>query len=88
MRFLPSHPNRPTAESVDDRSDLRLIDRPQSVPWENGAHFFGIAARLMRLVLVGFARERHAAKRGGDASPVTLREADIFSRAATRRTWL
>jgi RNA polymerase sigma factor (TIGR02999 family) len=58
---------------------LRLIDRSQSVHWENRAHFFGIAARLMRVVLVDHARARHAAKRGGDAAPITLKETEVFS---------
>jgi len=40
--------------------------------WENRAHFFGIAARLMRMVLVDHARANHAAKRGGAAAAVTL----------------
>ena len=43
---------------------LRLVDQ-QSVRWENRAHFFGIAARLMRQILVDHARGRDAAKRGG-----------------------
>lgn len=58
---------------------LRLIDRSQAVQWENRSHFFGIAARLMRLVLVDNARARRAAKRGGEAVPVTLQEAVAFS---------
>jgi RNA polymerase sigma factor (TIGR02999 family) len=53
---------------------LRLIDRSQSVQWENRSHFFGIAARLMRLVLVDHARARHAGKRGGGIERVTLKE--------------
>ena len=40
--------------------------------WENRAHFFGIAARLMRMILVDHARAHHAAKRGGAAAAVTL----------------
>ncbi len=58
---------------------LRLIDRPQSVKWENRSHFFGIAARLMRLVLVDHARSRHAAKRGGEAGAITLQETEAFT---------
>jgi RNA polymerase sigma-70 factor (ECF subfamily) len=44
---------------------LRLIDQKR-VAWQNRAHFFGIAAQVMRRVLVDHARGRHAAKRGGD----------------------
>src|SRR5262245_3229666 len=50
---------------------LRLVDGPR-VPWQNRAHFFGIAARLMRRVLVDFARERNFQKRGGGRHQVTL----------------
>ena len=43
---------------------LRLIDQPR-IQWESRAHFFGIAARLMRRILVDDARKRNSAKRGG-----------------------
>ena len=47
---------------------VRLIEG-QQVPWEGRAHFFGIAARLMRQILVDHARARDAAKRGaGEAA--------------------
>lgn len=58
---------------------LRLIGGSPPVRWENRSHFFSIAARLMRLVLVDYARERRAAKRGGSAEPVTLSETAVFS---------
>ena len=51
---------------------VRLLDRSQPVQWENRAHFFGIAARLMRLVLVDDARSRYAAKRGAGVAAITL----------------
>jgi len=50
---------------------LRLVDQ-RRVEWRNRAHFFGIAAQMMRRVLVDHARGRLAAKRGGDLRPVTL----------------
>jgi RNA polymerase sigma factor (TIGR02999 family) len=50
---------------------LRLVDQRRS-SWENRAQFFGVAARLMRRVLVDHARARHAEKRGGDAVFVSL----------------
>ena len=53
---------------------VRLIDWKQ-VEWRNRAHFFGVAATLMRHILVQFARERQAAKRGGQDLQVTLSEA-------------
>jgi RNA polymerase sigma factor (TIGR02999 family) len=53
---------------------LRLVDEPR-VHWQNRAHFFGIAARLMRRILVDEARKRDSAKRGGGAIQVSLDEA-------------
>jgi RNA polymerase sigma-70 factor (ECF subfamily) len=50
---------------------LRLVDQP-TVEWQGRAHFFGVAARAMRSILVDHARARHAAKRGGRARAVTL----------------
>lgn len=53
---------------------LRLFDanRPG---WQNRAHFFGVAAKLMRHILVDFARSRDRIKRGGDLEQVSLDEA-------------
>ncbi len=53
---------------------LRLVDQPQ-IRWENRSHFFGIAARLMRSILVDDARKRNSAKRGGSLIQVPLDEA-------------
>lgn len=57
---------------------LRLIDQSQ-VHWQNRAHFFGIAAQMMRRILVDYARNRRYAKRGGSARQVSLDEAMIVS---------
>jgi RNA polymerase sigma factor (TIGR02999 family) len=51
---------------------LRLLDPSQPVEWESRAHFFGIAARTMRMILVDHARTQNAAKRGGDVDVITL----------------
>jgi len=53
---------------------LRLVDQPD-LTIENRAHFFGIAARLMRQILVDEARKRNSAKRGGEAIQVSFTEA-------------
>jgi RNA polymerase sigma factor (TIGR02999 family) len=53
---------------------LRLLPAPP-VDWQDRAHFFNLAARLMRRLLVEHARQQHAAKRGGLARRVTLEEA-------------
>jgi RNA polymerase sigma factor (TIGR02999 family) len=57
---------------------LRLIDW-KDVHWQNRAHFFGVAAQLMRRILVDFARTRRYAKRGGGARPLSLDDTVIVS---------
>ena len=57
---------------------LGLIDQ-RTVQWQNRAHFFGIAAHLMRRILAAYARSRHYAKRGGGTRRVSLEEAMIVS---------
>ena len=52
---------------------LKLIEQ-RNVQWQNRAHFFGIAAQLMRRILVDHARTRHRVKRGGAAMRVPLEE--------------
>ena len=52
---------------------LKLIEQ-RNVRWQNRAHFFGIAAQLMRRILVDHARTRHRVKRGGAAMRVPLEE--------------
>jgi RNA polymerase sigma factor (TIGR02999 family) len=53
---------------------LRLVEH-EGIDWQNGAHFFGVAAQAMRRVLVDYARRRNFAKRGGAAQRVALEEA-------------
>lgn len=57
---------------------LRLVDW-ENVSWQNRAHFFAVAAQIMRRVLVDHAREKKAAKRDG-GQKLTLDEAVSFSR--------
>ena len=58
---------------------LQLADQPQ-VSWENRAQFFGLAAQLMRNILVDHARARQADKRGGGALQVSLSAVDQLGR--------
>lgn len=59
---------------------LRLVDQ-KNVHWQNRAHFFGIAAQMMRRILVDYARGRNYEKRGGGARALSLDEALIVSDA-------
>lgn len=67
------HTLQPTA--LINEVFLRLIDQ-HDIKWQNRAHFFGIAARLMRRVLVDHARAHQAAKRGGVHYSLSLSKAD------------
>jgi len=58
---------------------LRLVDQ-QYVRWQNRAHFFGIAATLMRRILVDHARGKQRVKRGAGAQRVSLEEIATVSR--------
>jgi len=55
---------------------IRLVDQKR-VQWQNRAHFFGIAAQLMRRILVDHARAKKRAKRGGSDVRVTLAESTL-----------
>ena len=57
---------------------IRLVDQ-KNVHWQNRSHFFGIAAQMMRRILVDYARSRNYAKRGGGARHLSLDECLIAS---------
>jgi RNA polymerase sigma factor (TIGR02999 family) len=66
------HTLQPTA--LVHEAYVKLIDQSRA-QWQNRAQFFGVAAQLMRRILVDHAREHAAAKRGGGVRPVTLIDA-------------
>ena len=66
------------ATALVNEAYLRLIDQKR-VRWQNKAHFMGIAAQMMRRILVDYARTRHYVKRGGGAPKVSLDEAATLS---------
>ena len=74
------HTLQPTA--LVHEAYLRLVDE-KSVSWQSRAHFHGIAAKVMRRILVDHARARNAVKRGGLAEKVPLDEARDLPPAAT-----
>jgi len=55
---------------------VRLVDQ-HNVQWQNRAHFFGIAAQMMRRILVDHARTKKRAKRGGSGVRVSLADANV-----------
>jgi len=71
----PDHTLQPTA--LVHEAYLRLVDQ-QNPSWQDRSHFFGVAARLMRQILVDHARRRQAGKRGGHN--VSLEDTVSFAR--------
>jgi RNA polymerase sigma-70 factor, ECF subfamily len=57
---------------------IRLAGDPDK-QWQNRAHFFGVAAKAMRHVLVDYARANHSAKRGGGQNQVSLEGVAVIS---------
>jgi RNA polymerase sigma factor (TIGR02999 family) len=72
----PGHTLQPTA--LAHEAYLRMVDQNQQ-NWQNRSHFFGVAAHLMRLILVDHARKNRAGKRGGGANKVEVKEVMIAS---------
>jgi RNA polymerase sigma-70 factor (ECF subfamily) len=66
------------ASALVNEAYLRLIDC-QLVNWKDRAHFFAVSARMMRRVLVEFARSRRYQKRGGGVQKVSFDEALVVS---------
>jgi len=74
-RENPDHTLQTTA--LINETYLRLIDQ-KKVQWQNRAHFFGIAAQIMRRILLNYARDQNRQKRGGRAIHVSLSQAMIM----------
>src|SRR5678815_2123683 len=75
-RERPDHTLQATA--LANEVYLRLIDQ-KNVSWQNRAHFFSIAGRIMRQILVNYALGRKCAKREGNLHKVSIEEAAVFS---------
>lgn len=75
-RERPDHTLQTTA--LVNEAYLRLVDQKKA-HWQNRAQFFGIAAQIMRRILVDHARSNAYAKRGGGAQKVSLDEAAVLS---------
>src|SRR4249920_177296 len=67
----PNHTLQPTA--LVHEAYIRLVDQ-RNVNWQNRAHFFGVAAQVMRRLLVDHARRHNAEKRGQDFQKLSLDE--------------
>jgi RNA polymerase sigma-70 factor (ECF subfamily) len=70
-REIPGHTLQTTA--LVNEAYLRLVKQKEA-QWQNRAHFFAIAAQMMRRILVDYARSRHYAKRGGRGQKVSFDE--------------
>ena len=71
----PGHTLQTTA--LMNEAYLRLVDQKKT-RWQNRAHFFGIAATIMRRILLNHARDLRRQKRGGDAIQVSLSDAAVM----------
>jgi RNA polymerase sigma factor (TIGR02999 family) len=77
QREPAGHPLQATA--LVSEAYLRLIDQ-RRVRWRNRAHFFGVAAGMMRRILVDYARRRRADRRGGNWERVTVSGLEVAAR--------
>lgn len=73
----PDHTLQTTA--LVNEAYLKLVNQ-KSVEWQSRAHFFAVAAQVMRHILVDYARSRQYTKRGGGAHRVSLDDAPVLSR--------
>ena len=76
-RERPDHTLQPTA--LVNEAYLKLADLNR-LRWQDRSHFFGVAARIMRQVLVDHARGRKAVKRGGNVAVVPISKALVVAR--------
>lgn len=72
----PGHTLQPTA--LVHEAYLRIAGQGRQMQWRNKAHFFALAAQIMRHVLVDYARAHRTEKRGGDFSKIPLEEARLL----------
>jgi RNA polymerase sigma-70 factor (ECF subfamily) len=77
-RENPNHTLQTTA--LVNEAYLRLVDQKKT-RWQNRAHFFGIAATMMRRILMNYARNHKRQKRSGSAVQVSLSEVAVISYA-------
>ncbi len=75
-RLSPGNTLQTTA--LINEAYIRLIDQNR-VQWQNRAHFFGIAANMMRRFLLNYIRDNKRKKRGGDLIQVTLEDQTIIT---------
>src|SRR5262245_6858524 len=73
-RERPGHTLQTTA--LIHEAFLRLLNNPQE-RWQNRAHFYAIAAQMMRRILVDYARTNLRTKRGGETTRIALEDIDV-----------
>jgi len=75
-RESPGHTLQTSA--LINEAYMKLVDR-RNVQWQDRAHFFAVAAQVMRHILIDHARSRHYAKRGAGARKVSLEDTAVLS---------
>ncbi len=76
---LPREDRRLTLETGDLVQEAYLMLLGQDAEWHNRGHFFSVAARLMRRIVIDYARRRSRVKRGGGQHRVTLDEVPVLT---------
>lgn len=84
-RERPDHTLQATA--LVHEAYLRLVEQ-HSVDWRNRAHFFALAAEMMRRILINHAQQHHAQKRGGHDTKLALDEAVSLAGEERPIDWL
>jgi RNA polymerase sigma factor (TIGR02999 family) len=69
----PGHTLQPTA--IVNEAYLKMVDA--KIDWQNRAHFFAVAARMMRRILVDHAKSKHRDKRGGTVTKLSLDDVSV-----------
>ena len=83
-RERKNHTLQPTA--IIHEAYVRLIDQ-RSTNWKDRLHFFAVASRLIRCILIDYARANEAAKRGGDRTRISPDDHDVAGLNRTSTWW-
>lgn len=84
-RSRRAHPSGNTLQTTDliNEAYLKLAGK-RGIDWQDRVHFFAVAARVMRYLLIDNARAKQSAKRGGGAAQISLNEVALISPERSR----
>ena len=74
-RYMKNQPSGHTFQTTELIHEAYLkLAGGEDQNWQNRSHFFGVAAKAMRHILVDYAKSKHRSKRGGQAEKITLED--------------